>query len=938
MPPRATLWHFEHPWYRCGAMVEISPGIGRGARRSPPQLFVGRYDELTCIAVWAERARSGTSGTVWIEGEAGSGKTALVRQALLSLPGRSQIVRASAHEYAGSVSLELVRQLAPVDATSSFAAGLELLEHLSSRMEGDLLVVVVEDLHWADADSRRALLSMAQRLDQEHLLLIITSRPDLHNEEWQRMRLDTASCGQVILPNFSEQEVAELADRVGMDLAPRHISRLHRHTDGHPLYTLVLLSELSISQLEQAGELPAPRSLASTTTASLARLSTGARGLASALAVLNDAVPLATAGLVAGIENPALALEDLLPSGLAIWHPREPQTVIQLSHPLFRAAIYDDLPPTTRRLLHLRAADVSDDATALVHRVAAAESTDDALADELVATADDHGLRLSAATRAQYLLWASSLTSDRELREDLLIEAVRVLLSNRHVSRALALRHQVEHCGDSPRRNLVLGMMAWVRGEPADAEDHLLAASDERSVAADPTTAAQALARLASIRLVRFQVAGGNDAAERARRLRPDDEELRRATLPSLAIGHGIQEGAHRGLEVLADEFSEPAAAAGFGDADILVTRGMLGYYDSQQATPLQDLRRAIELARRGAPLAQHPRAHVHLCQLLFNSGDWDDAAVHARLALSLILDDPHVWEEAQVLAAATLVPAARGQWSVAEGFAERALRAAESSDNPESDIASRVAAAWLARARGQWEAVIAVLAPLAEAIDRWTFAGPRRYWADVASVVFIDALLAEQRSEEARHALDGLDALHEQGRVPRGAAFFRARASVAVAEGRTDEADQAYGVALDRLGQDDPVVERALLHHAVGRHRYAMSDRPGALRSLREATELLEPLGADPYLERMRRDLATWGGVKVVTDRSRTTLALTEREQSVAALVARGLTNRQAASELYVSQKAVEYHLSNIYGKLGVRSRQELRHHPSLILEPQGP
>ncbi|MGA2838435.1 MAG: LuxR C-terminal-related transcriptional regulator [Acidimicrobiales bacterium] len=918
-------------------MVQISPGIGRGVRRSPPQLFVGRHDELTCISVWAERARSGASGTVWIEGEAGSGKTALVRQALLSLPGRCQIVRASAHEYAGSVSLDLVHQLAPVEAPSSFAAGLELLEHLSSRMEGDLLVVVVEDLHWADADSRRALLSMAQRLDQEHLLLMITSRPDLHNEEWQRMRLDTAGCGQVDLRNFSVQEVAELADRVGMGLAPRHVSRLHQHTDGHPLYTRVLLSELSISQLEQADDLPAPRSLASTITASLARLPSEARGLASALAVLNDAVPLSTAGLVAGIENPAIALEDLLPSGLVLWHPREPQTVIQLSHPLSRAAIYDDLPPTTRRHLHMQAADVSDDATALVHRVAAAESTDDALADELVATADDHGLRLSAATRAQYLLWASSLSSDRRVREDRLIEAARVLLVNRHVSRGLALWHQVEHCGDSPRRSLVLGMMSWVRGEPADAEEHLLAASDERSVAADPAAAAQALARLASIQLVRFQAAEGIDTAERARRLQPTDDELRRATLPSLAVGRGIQEGAHRGLEVLAEEFSESAAAAGFGDADILVTRGMLGYYDSQQVTPVRDLRRATELARRGAPLAQHPRAHVHLCQLLFNSGDWDDAAVHSRLALSLILDDPHVWEEAQVFAAATLVPAARGQWSVAEGYAEQALRAAEASHNPEGDVASRLAAAWLARARGRWDDVIALLAPLAATIGHSSFVGLQRFWADVVSVVFIDALVAGGRSGEARHALDALDALHEQGGVPRGAAFFRSRAAVAVVEGRTDEATEAFDAALDRLVQDDPVVERALLRHAVGRHRYAVGDRPGALRLLREATELLEPLGADPFLDRMRLDLATWGGVRVVTDPSRTMLALTEREQSVAALVARGLTNRQAASELYVSQKAVEYHLSNIYGKLGVRSRQELRNHPALMLEPRG-
>jgi DNA-binding NarL/FixJ family response regulator len=54
--------------------------------------------------------------------------------------------------------------------------------------------------------------------------------------------------------------------------------------------------------------------------------------------------------------------------------------------------------------------------------------------------------------------------------------------------------------------------------------------------------------------------------------------------------------------------------------------------------------------------------------------------------------------------------------------------------------------------------------------------------------------------------------------------------------------------------------------------------------------------------------------------------LALTEREQDVAALVAKGLTNREVAAELYVSTKAVEYHLGNVFGKLGISSRRELR------------
>jgi DNA-binding CsgD family transcriptional regulator len=921
-------------------LSDVTEGRKDGGISSTPessQWFVGRHDELKVFADWAERARRGTSGIVWIEGDAGSGKSALVREALRSLPGDTQIMRASAHEYGATASLDLIHQLVPVEAATSFAEGLQLLELLSSTLSGELLVVVIEDLHWADADSSRALLSMTQRLDQEHLLLVVTSRPDLHNDEWQRVRFDPDRCGQITLGNFSVQEVADLAAHAGAVLAPRYLERLHQHTDGHPLYTRLLLSELTVAQLEQADDLPAPRSLASTTTAALAKLSEDARRLASALAVLNDAVPLSAAAQVAGIEAPAVVLEELLPSGLVVWYPRQTPATVQLAHPLFRAAIYDDLPPTMRRELHLGAAEVSDDATALVHRVAASETTDDELADELENRALDPELRLPAATRAQYLIWASSISSDRVERENRLIEAARMFLGNRLVSRALALRDQIERTSESPRRDLVLGMMDWTRGDFVDAEAHLLAASDAESTSSDPRTAAQALSRLASIRLTRMEAARGLDEATRARALRPDDDELRWETLPSLAIGRAILEGADRGLEELAAEFPASAAEAGFGDADLLVTRAMLSFYGGRASDGRRDLRRAIELARRGAPLAQHPRAHVHLCQLLFDSGDWDDAAVHAHLAVSLIHDDPHIWEATHVYAAAMLVPAARGQWDMADAFADQARAAGERSGTVEGATAWRVAVGWLARARSDWGTVVAALGPLDAAVEETGLAVLQRYWGCVVADTLVEAHLVLGHTEEAKRVLAHVEWLHEHGRMPPSAVLYRSRAAVAVAEGRSTDADEAFDAALACLDEWDGVLEQALLHRSIGRHRLAMRDRPGALRSLRRAVELLQPLGAAPYADLVEHDLAGLGGVEVGGDRTRTMLTLTEREQSVAALVASGLTNRQVASELYVSQKAVEYHLTNIYGKLGVRTRQELRNHPSLTLGPSG-
>jgi DNA-binding NarL/FixJ family response regulator len=83
--------------------------------------------------------------------------------------------------------------------------------------------------------------------------------------------------------------------------------------------------------------------------------------------------------------------------------------------------------------------------------------------------------------------------------------------------------------------------------------------------------------------------------------------------------------------------------------------------------------------------------------------------------------------------------------------------------------------------------------------------------------------------------------------------------------------------------------------------------------------------VGVEPFRQRVAEDLAR-SGLRPASRTARGSLALTEREQDVATLVAKGLTNREVAGELYVSEKAVGYHLRNVFGKLGISSRREPR------------
>jgi DNA-binding NarL/FixJ family response regulator len=87
----------------------------------------------------------------------------------------------------------------------------------------------------------------------------------------------------------------------------------------------------------------------------------------------------------------------------------------------------------------------------------------------------------------------------------------------------------------------------------------------------------------------------------------------------------------------------------------------------------------------------------------------------------------------------------------------------------------------------------------------------------------------------------------------------------------------------------------------------------------------MLDSVGAGPFVAMVDADLAH-SGIRAPSQERRSTLELTDRERDVAVLVAQGLSNPEVAEQLYISRKAVEYHLRNIYGKLAITSRGELR------------
>jgi DNA-binding CsgD family transcriptional regulator len=117
---------------------------------------------------------------------------------------------------------------------------------------------------------------------------------------------------------------------------------------------------------------------------------------------------------------------------------------------------------------------------------------------------------------------------------------------------------------------------------------------------------------------------------------------------------------------------------------------------------------------------------------------------------------------------------------------------------------------------------------------------------------------------------------------------------------------------------------EHALLSLHDGRRLCAVENRPAAVALFEKAHHIFSDLGADPYVQACATELAALH-VTAASESPSALLGLSRAELAVARLVATGLTNREVATQLFVSVKTVEYHLRNSYIKLDITSRREL-------------
>lgn len=896
-----------------------------GPRSSPVTrgTFVGREYELEILAGRFAAAETGAPQVVHLEGEPGSGKSTLLSRFLESLP-RAVILQVGGDEEEMLLSYGVVDQLEPGQPTEPGAdpmgVGVSLLERLDRLQANEQVVVLaIDDLQWVDRPSSRAVLFALRRLRADKVLTITSARTGESTDPgWSRFLAGDSRVTRIRLGGLDASDLMELANALGLgSLTQRGGSRLAAHTAGNALYCRALLDEIGVAALNgQERGLPAPRELSGVILSRVAALAASTQSFLAAAAVLGQHAPISIISAVAGLANAANAVDEGVASG--VMSDRGIALDLSFTHPLYRAAIYTDLSPTRRQMLHARAAEVVVGHARLVHRIAACAGADEELASELEGVALESAALGELGNSAWAFEQAAVLSSGVEDRERRLLDAAVVQLNAADATAAARVLALCESNG--ARRAALTGLLGVYTGMPY-AEDRLLAAWEDHDPDSEREIGARAATSLANWMVLSGRADSALEWADHAVNGTDAGSPLRKMAYTAQAYAFAAAGRSAEGLGVL-DFLPDSANEVGVSETDPLIMRGMLSVYLDDLADAIADLGVGAARIRAGLPASYPVHCLTHLSDAHFRHGDWDAATTYAQLATSLAQDADRPMDLARAHARAAQVLSLQGQWSSAQAHVRAARDAAQRFPRALAVAHSAVAAASLASARddpgGVLRATEHVRAP--GMLQVGGLPGMFNWRALEA-----DALIKLERLDEARIALDEFEAaILPSGLLSANLALARCRGNLAVATGDSAQAKAMFEWAHSLEAAVPMPFERALVGLDDGRRLRGMSDKPGAVAQFEAAHKVFSDLGADPYVQACAGELAALQ-VAAAEAGPAALLGLSRAELAVARLVATGLTNREVAAELYVSVKTVEYHLRNCFIKLDISSRREL-------------
>jgi DNA-binding CsgD family transcriptional regulator len=812
-----------------------------------------------------------------------------------------------------------------------------LVANLAAR---EPLLIVVDDLHWADEPSLRWLAHLAARIDGLPVALVLAVRggPD-EPAVLGDLRASPACTPLPLGPLGPAAIAALLRGRLG-DRADEALCQAARaSTGGNPfllesLATALCDAGLADGDPDGAGpagaagqaERLAPQPVAQAVLRRVGHLGAGAGPLTRALAVLGGPAPLRHAAAVCGLD---LASAARLADKLRAADVLAPGGALEFAHPIVRSAVYESIPPGERALAHAQTArllsgDGADPERVALHLLRSEPDDDPSVTATLRAAAAAASGRGAPGAAADYLRRALDEPPEPAARPAILLDLSLALASQRSPAAVTALRQAVglahtpaDRAAAALQAARVLGIWGHHDSVTAICRDALAAGSGP---AADDLEAELFGSSFISAATV------AQAAARAGARLAEPGASTAWRVYGALAATMTAQScGAAR------DRLA-PVLAAGLRDVSpdsLTAVYALLVLVWNEDLTPAGRICDAVLSAARTRG-SMSMVAHASCLRSMINRrlGRLEDAAADGLLALDFkLVTSPPL---AVAWAAAFCVEALTGLGRLDE--AEAVARAAADRDPPPGWIHTlllRQACGALLVAQQRPEAA---LDDLAAAAAGWHDLGVDNpsvaTWRTPAAAAHAALGHAEQA---AALAGEQLALARKTGHPVTLAVALRTHAATLPRDGAGPALAEAAGL----LETADARYELALTLTDLGAHLRRAGRRADARIPLRRALDLAQRTGAAPLAEQARRELLATGARP-----RRTALtgpdALTSAERQVAALAADGLSNRQIAQHLFITLATVETHLRHVFRKLGITARADLPAH--LAPDPRQP
>ena len=910
-------------------MESSGPGPGRRAG------LRGRAAECALLDELLFAIRQGESRSLVLRGEAGIGKTALLDYLVESasdltvlravgVESEMELAYAGLHQLCASLldrldrlptpqrlALEIAFGLSVGDAPDRFVVGLAVLGLLSEAADERPILCLVDDAQWLDRASVLSVAFVARRLGVEQVGIVFAAREPGG---------ELAHIPELEVRGLLRDDAQALLDAtLWLRLDERVRDRIVAETRGNPLALLELPRGLTATQLAGGFGLVAAQGLIGRIEQSFVRrvgiLSDGARRLLLVAAAEPVGDPLL---LLAASERLGLAVSavDAETDGLLALGER-----VTFRHPLVRSAVYRTATREQRREVHLALAEVTDrgvdpDRRAW-HLATAAVGPDESIAEELEQSASRAQARGGLAAAAAFLHRSAVLSGHPRQRLRRALAAAQVSLHAGIFEGARELLALAEVSMPDERQmaqvELLRGQIAFASSMGTTAPPLLLRAAQclerldpelARETYLDAWGAALFAGRLASDgSLVEVCLAVAS-APQASRPLRPSD-----LLLDGLAtlVTAGRARAApllRRATAAFADEASPDEKNFRWGWMTT-IPPNVLWDEDSWHAISARHLKEA----RDAGALARLPIDLADWGIFCAWCGDFDAAAEAIAEAEAITqATGAHIAPYAELLLAAL-----RGRTD-ALPLIESTIYAAGTGGQGLGVQWAEWVSAILFNGLGRYEMAFTSAQRAAEET-------PQLHVSPWALTELIEAAVRTARQDVAADALGRVMAATAPSSTNWGRGI-RARCQALLSTGET--AERLHREAIDRLAGTRRRPELARAHLLYGEWLRRENRRVDARVQLRTAHDQLASIGMEGFAERARSELLATGE-KVRERNAATRDVLTPQERQIAGLALDGLSNPEIAARLFLSRRTVEWHLRNVFIKLGIHSRREL-------------